>query len=92
MTLWNDQGWLSSFSRRFHFAFPFSPMARVAAVNEKVPYEVLMLGAAGSGKTLLVRRIKALCHLRVPEDAADTMQTNGVELDEIGALTRTLFP
>ena len=74
------------------FPLRFSPMARVAAVNEKVPYEVLMLGAAGAGKTLLVRRIKALCHLRVPEDAADTMQTNGVELDEIGALTRTLFP
>ena len=74
------------------FPLRFSPMARVAAVNEKVPYEVLMLGAAGAGKTLLVRRIKALCHLRVPEDAADTMQTNGVELDEIGALTRTVCP
>eukprot|EP00802_Teleaulax_amphioxeia_P024251 Tamp_24924.p1 GENE.Tamp_24924~~Tamp_24924.p1 ORF type:complete len:181 (+),score=40.50 Tamp_24924:58-600(+) len=45
--------------------------------------EVLLLGAPGSGKTLLVRRIKALCNIRVPDEIADTMQTNGVELDEI---------
>lgn len=40
-------------------------------------------GLQGSGKTLLVRRMKQLCNKRVPEDLLDTQPTLGVELDEL---------
>jgi hypothetical protein len=37
----------------------------------------------GSGKTLLVRRMKQICNKRVPEEILDTQPTMGVELDQL---------
>jgi hypothetical protein len=41
------------------------------------------LHTQGSGKTLLVRRMKQICNKRVPDEILDTQPTMGVELDQL---------
>uniref|UniRef100_A0A7S0HY62 ADP-ribosylation factor-like protein 16 n=1 Tax=Hanusia phi TaxID=3032 RepID=A0A7S0HY62_9CRYP len=60
--------------------------------NKQSTFEILFLGATGSGKTLLIRRLKQIVKQVSQRDMTDTMPTTGVEVDKltIGRLEATI--